>query len=309
MSKEYYLKVNIKLTFSTFSLTVLLTFNLFFIVFLFLAIVTLLVYFGIDKGFLIEEGRITLGGALVIIYLVCILIAVSIVFMIRKVIIGPMQQIMDAMGELAQGNFDVRIDMSMDKYRPREIKEFAQSFNKTAEELFSIEILRKDFINNFSHEFKTPIVSINGFAELLLEEDLAPGDQKEFLGIIRDESRRLAKLSTTILTLSRIESQTILRDRETFRLDEQIRQSVLVTEQKWKDKSIDFQIYLEEIQYNGNPALLKEVWLNILDNAAQFSPEGDIIGVTLRQKKRPPCHRNYGPRSGSCDGQKDHSAP
>lgn len=285
MSKEYYLKVNIKLTFSTFSLTVLLTFNLFFIVFLFLAIVTLLVYFGIDKGFLIEEGRITLGGALVIIYLVCILIAVSIVFMIRKVIIGPMQQIMDAMGELAQGNFDVRIDMSMDKYRPREIKEFAQSFNKTAEELFSIEILRKDFINNFSHEFKTPIVSINGFAELLLEEDLAPGDQKEFLGIIRDESRRLAKLSTTILTLSRIESQTILRDRETFRLDEQIRQSVLVTEQKWKDKSIDFQIYLEEIQYNGNPALLKEVWLNILDNAAKFSPEGDIIGVTLRQKK------------------------
>ncbi len=205
--------------------------------------------------------------------------------MIRKVIIGPMQQIMDAMGELAQGNFDIRIDMSMDKYRPREIKEFAQSFNKTAEELFSIEILRKDFINNFSHEFKTPIVSINGFAELLLEEDLAPGDQKEFLGIIRDESRRLAKLSTTILTLSRIESQTILRDRETFRLDEQIRQSVLVTEQKWKDKSIDFQIDLEEIQYNGNPALLKEVWLNVLDNAAKFSPDGDIIGVTLRQKK------------------------
>ena len=279
-------KIKDKITdiFSTLSLTVLLTLNLFFIVFLFLGAVTLLVYFGIDGGFLVENGRITLGGALVMTYSVCILDAVSIVFMIRKVFIGPMRKIMEAMDQLAHGSFDIRIDMSRDKYRPREIREFADSFNKTAEELSGTEILRKDFINNFSHEFKTPIVSINGFAELLIEEDFPPEDQKEYLGIIRDESRRLAELSTNILTLSRIENQAILRDRETFRLDEQIRQSVLVTEQKWKDKSVIFQVDLEEIEYNGNPALLKEVWLNILDNAAKFSPDGDTVGVTLRQK-------------------------
>ena len=275
----------IKDIFSTFSLTVLFTLNLFLIVFVFLLVVTVLVYFGIDSGFLVEEGRITLGGALVMIYSVCILIAVSIVFMIRKVFIEPIRQIMNAMEELAHGNFDVRIDLSKDKYRPREIKEFAQSFNKTAAELQGTEILRKDFINNFSHEFKTPIVSINGFAELLIEEDLPLEDQKEYLGIIRDESRRLAELSATILTLSRVESQTILRDRETFRLDEQIRQSVMVTEQKWKDKSIDFQVTLEKVQYSGNPALLKEVWLNLLDNAVKFSPDGEVVGMTLHQKK------------------------
>ncbi len=275
----------IKDIFSTFSLTVLLTLNLFFIVFLMLVLVTILVYFGVDQGFLFENGNITVPGALVFIYAVCILVSISIVVMIRKVFIGPMRRIMGAMDELARGNFDVRIDLSSEKYRPREIHEFAESFNKAAEELSGTEILRKDFINNFSHEFKTPIVSINGFAELLIEEDLPPEDRKEYLGIIRDESRRLAELSTNILTLSRIESQTILKDRETFRLDEQIRQSVLVTGQKWKNKSLDFQVDLEEVSYNGNPALLKEVWLNILDNAAKFSPNGEVVGVTLHKKE------------------------
>lgn len=278
------LQKKIQDVFSTLSLTVLLTLNLFFIVFVFMALTTLIVYKGIDGGFLVKNGNITVSGALVMIYAVCILIAISIVFMIRKVFIGPMRKIMSAMDELAHGNFDVRIDMSKEKYRPREIKEFAASFNKTAEELSGTEILRKDFINNFSHEFKTPIVSISGFADLLIEEDLPPEDQKEYLMIIRDESKRLADLATNILTLNRVESQSILRDKETFRLDEQIRQSVLVTEQKWRDKSLDFQVDLEEVEYNGNPALLKEVWLNILDNAAKFSPGGEVIGVTLHQK-------------------------
>lgn len=270
---------------STLSLTVLLTLNLFFIVFLFLAVITLIVYTGLDGGFLVSDGNITVGGALVMIYAVCILVAISIVFMIRKVFIGPMRRIMSAMDELARGNFDIRIDMSKDKYRPREILEFADSFNKTAEELSGTEILRKDFINNFSHEFKTPIVSISGFADLLMEEDLPPEDQKEYLSIIRDESRRLADLASNILTLNRIESQAILRDRESFRLDEQIRQSILVTEQKWKDKSLEFQADLDQTQYCGDPALLKEVWLNLLDNAAKFSPDKGVVSVTLRQKE------------------------
>lgn len=270
--------------FSTFSLTVLFTLNLFFIVFLMLAVTTLIVYFGIDGGFLVENGNITIGGSLVIIYAVCIIVAISIVFMIREVFIKPIKEIMSAMDDLAHGNFDVRIDVNKGKYRPREIREFAESFNKTAEELSGTEILRKDFINNFSHEFKTPIVSISGFADLLIEEELPPEDQKEYLTIIRDESKRLADLATNILTLNRIESQAILRDTETFRLDEQIRQSVLVTDQKWKDKSLDFQVDLEEVNYTGNPFLLKEVWLNVLDNAAKFSPDGEVIGVTLHRK-------------------------
>ena len=147
------------------------------------------------------------------------------------------------------------------------------------------EILRKDFINNFSHEFKTPIVSISGFADLLLEEQLPPEDQKEYLTIIRDESRRLADLATNILTLNRVESQTILTDKACFSLDEQLRQSVLVTQQKWRQKELDFDADLVPAEYTGSEGLLKEVWLNLLDNAAKFSPEGGTVAVNLRKEK------------------------
>ncbi len=271
--------------FSTFSLTVLLTLNLFFMLFILLAVVTVSVMLGLDNGFLIYEGQITIKGGLVIIYAACILIAISIVFMIRRVLINPIRRTMDAMNQLAKGNFDVRIDTNPGKYVPREIREFAESFNKAAEDLSGTEILRKNFVSNFSHEFKTPIVSINGFADLLLEEELPKEDRDEYLKIIRDESKRLSDLSMNILTLNRIESQSILRDKETFRLDEQIRQCVLVSEQKWKEKELDYQIELQEISYTGNEALLKEVWLNILDNAAKFSPEKETITVILWQKE------------------------
>lgn len=205
--------------------------------------------------------------------------------MIRMVFIHPLQRNIEAMKKLANGDFNVRVNHAEHGYVPREMVEFEQSFNKAAEELGGTEILRKDFINNFSHEFKTPIVSISGFADLLLEEQLPPEDQKEYLTIIRDESRRLADLATNILTLNRVESQTILTDKAAFPLDEQLRQSVLVTQQKWRQKELDFDADLAPAEYTGSEGLLKEVWLNLLDNAAKFSPEGGTVAVNLRKAK------------------------
>lgn len=269
----------------TLNLTMLLILNLFFMVFLLLAVCTVLVLAGVDEGFFYHDGQVELGGALAFVYTVCILIAVSMVVMIRMVFIHPLQRNIEAMKKLANGDFAVRVDPAEHGYTSREMVEFEQSFNKAAEELGGTEILRKDFINNFSHEFKTPIVSISGFADLLLEEQLPPEDQKEYLTIIRDESRRLADLATNILTLNRVESQTILTDKAAFPLDEQLRQSVLVTQQKWRQKELDFDADLVSAEYTGSEGLLKEVWLNLLDNAAKFSPEGGRVGVTLKREK------------------------
>lgn len=269
--------------FHTLRLTVLLTLNMFFIVFLLLALVTVLVYFRVDGGFFIRDGSLTVKGGLVLIYAVAILAAASIVVMIRKVFIAPIQKIMTAMEKLSDGDFDIRVDFDREKYVPNEIREFGERFNRTASELQGTAILRKDFINNFSHEFKTPIVSISGFSDLLLTEDLPEEDRREYLVIIRDESRRLADLATSILTLSRVESQAILTQKEDFRLDEQLRQTVLITQQKWQSKKLDFQTDLPEVSYRGDAGLLREVWLNILDNAAKFSEEGKTVSITLRQ--------------------------
>lgn len=269
----------------TLSLSALLVINLSFIVMLMLGFCTVLVITGADGSFIYHDGRIGIWGALCFIYAVCSLIAVSMVVMIRMVFIHPLQQNIEAMKKLANGDFTVRVNHAEHGYVPREMVEFEQSFNKAAEELGGTEILRKDFINNFSHEFKTPIVSISGFADLLLEEQLPPEDQKEYLTIIRDESRRLADLATNILTLNRVESQTILTDKAAFPLDEQLRQSVLVTQQKWRQKELDFDADLAPAEYTGSEGLLKEVWLNLLDNAAKFSPEGGTVAVNLRKAK------------------------
>ena len=272
----------------TLNLTMLLILNLFFMVFLLLAVCTVLVLAGVDEGFLYHDGQVELGGALAFVYTVCILIAVSMVVMIRMVFIHPLQRNIEAMKKLANGDFAVRVDHAEHGYVPREMVEFEQSFNKAAEELGGTEILRKDFINNFSHEFKTPIVSISGFADLLLDEDVTPEEQREYLQIIRDESRRLAQLSGSVLLLNRIEAQTILTDCTDFSLDEQLRQCILVTRQKWRDKPLQFEAELAPCTYHGSEALVKEIWLNLLDNAAKFSPENGIISVTLHREQGSP---------------------
>lgn len=269
----------------TVNLTMLLMLNLFFIVTLNLTVVTVLVVLEADHGFFIQDGSVSIGGALVILYASCILMAISLVVAIRLVLIKPIKNIIQAMNLLAAGDFTVRLQPAAHGYEPTEIREFKAAFNKAAEELSGTELLRKDFVNNFSHEFKTPIVSISGFADLLLEEDVTPEEQREYLQIIRDESRRLAQLSSSVLLLNRVESQTILNDRTEFLLDEQLRQSVLVTQQKWRDKPLTFDADIAPCRYNGSEVLLKEIWLNLLDNAAKFSPDGGVIGVTLRKEQ------------------------
>ena len=269
----------------TVNLTMLLMLNLFFIVTLILAVVTVLVVLGADHGFFFKDGKVSIGGALVILYSSCILMAVSLVVSIRLVLIKPIRSMVQAMNQLAGGDFSVRMQPGKGGYEPTEIKEFKAAFNRAEEELSGTELLRKDFVNNFSHEFKTPIVSINGFADLLLDDDVPPDEQREYLEIIRDESKRLAQLSSSVLLLNRIEAQTILTDRADFALDEQLRQSVLVTQQKWRGKALDFKAELPACNYNGSETLLKEVWLNLLDNAAKFSPDGGTIGVTLREEQ------------------------
>ena len=272
----------------TVNLTMLLVLNLFFIVTLNLTVVTVLVVLEADHGFFIKDGSVSIGGALVILYASCILMAVSLVVAIRIVLIKPIKNIIQAMNLLAAGDFTVRLQPAAHGYEPTEIREFKAAFNKAAEELSGTELLRKDFVNNFSHEFKTPIVSISGFADLLLDEDVTPEEQREYLQIIRDESRRLAQLSGSVLLLNRIEAQTILIDCTDFALDEQLRQCILVTRQKWRDKPLQFEAELAPCTYHGSEALVKEIWLNLLDNAAKFSPENGTISVTLHREQGSP---------------------
>ncbi len=149
------------------------------------------------------------------------------------------------------------------------------------QELSSIQTFRSDFINNFSHEFKTPIVSIRGFAKLLKEGDLTEEERQEYLDIIISESERLADLSTNVLNLSKYESIEIVSDVKPFRIDEQIRRTLVLLESKWEKKDLDMNVELEEIVYNGNAELLQLIWINLLDNAIKFTKNNGNIQIRL----------------------------
>jgi len=214
--------------------------------------------------------------------IVIILAASVIVGTVLSPIIGrralkPFRKVIAATDQLAGGDFSVRLDIA----HPPEFYNLARSFNSMAQELGSIELLRTDFINNFSHEFKTPIVSIKGFAEILKYDDLTSEERNEYLDIVISESTRLAALATNVLNLSKVESQTILADKQAFDLSEQIRRCILMLESKWNNKNISLSVHLQDIKCLGNEELLSQVWLNLLDNALKFTPEGGKITVTL----------------------------
>ena len=207
----------------------------------------------------------------------CILIGTALTAFLSKKALNPIRKVIAAIHQVAQGNFDVQVNIK----GINELEELSTSFNKMTHELSSIETLRSDFVNNFSHEFKTPIVSIRGFAKLLKENNLSEDDRREYLDIIITESERLAELSTNVLNLSKYENIEIISEKVPFRLDEQIRRAIVLMEPKWSAKEITVNVDLDEIVYVGNADLTEQLWLNLFDNAVKYSYPGGLINITL----------------------------
>jgi len=201
-------------------------------------------------------------------------------FFLGKTSLRPIRQLINGMNDLAKGDFDVRLTIH-NQHLPFELKQVSESFNQMANELGSIEMLRNDFINNFSHEFKTPIVSIRGFAKLLKKGDLTPKEQEEYLDIIISESEHLSTLSTNILHLSHIENQTISINNREYNLTEQIRKSILILESAWSQKKLDLIIDLDEVTMYADEELLSHIWINLIDNAIKYSNTNGKIQIDL----------------------------
>lgn len=204
--------------------------------------------------------------------------AVLIILLVKR-IVKPILKLTAATQEVAKGNFDIQVENKSND----EVGQLTQNFNKMTRELKNIEYLRKDFVTNVSHEFKTPIASIQGFAKLLQKGNLSQDEKDEYTNIIVEEATRLSHLSSNILKLSKLENQEILEKKIAFFLDEQIRKSILLLEHQWSKKSIEFDVELDKVQYVGDEELLQQVWMNLLDNAIKFSNNNSIINVRLSQ--------------------------
>lgn len=248
-------------------------------------LVTILVFSGIE--ILLERTRIVdiTYGRLVIV-LICAAASITLGSFITAVSIQlpmlPVKKLIRGMTRLANGHFEERMQFR----EMSAMKEVGDAFNALASELQNTEMLRSDFVNNFSHEFKTPIVSIRGFARILQRSDLKDEQRREYVDIIVEESTRLANMATNVLNLTKIEKQTILTNKTEFNLSEQLRRCILLLEKKWEGKQLKMVAEFPECMIAGDEELLKEVWVNLLDNAIKFSPEGEAVAVRMNRREQ-----------------------
>ncbi len=220
----------------------------------------------------------------IVTFILALIIVSAFVGMILTIIIvnlplRPLTRIISTIDSLANGDFTVRVP---ENYTLSPIRTLAMSLNRLAEELGNTELLRRDFIDDFSHEFKTPIVSIRGFARILKSGNYTEEEKEEYLDIILEESTRLASLSANVLNLNRIEKQTIRTNDQLFNFAEMTRRIILMLETKWSRKNINLDIDLDELDYYGDPDLLSQLCINLIDNAIKFSPKEGDVRISLK---------------------------
>lgn len=230
-------------------------------------------------SFLLENYHINLDiSPLVWVLLFSSVIGSICAFIINRWVLSQIPDLSKNMREVASGNFKKKVET---KSRIREIQEIYESFNIMTEELSATEILQTDFVSNVSHEFKTPINAIEGYATLLQDETLSEEEEQEYVDKILFNTKRLSDLVGNILLLSKVDNQAILSNCAPFSLDEQIRRAILYLEPKWEKKNIVFDVELASMDYFGNESLMLHIWTNLIDNAVKFNPDGGEVRVRL----------------------------
>ncbi len=223
----------------------------------------------------LERLRILTG----FVFLLSVMVGTVFIVLVVRSIVKPIKQLSNASKEVAKGNFDVEIINN----HGDEISQLTADFNLMTKELKNIDVLRKDFVSNVSHEFRTPITSVIGYAKLIKGGQLTESQLEEYSEIIVTEGERLSHLSSNLLKLSEFDSKVIRNQSTQYSLDEQIRKTILLLEIQWTKKDLDFDISLDEVNVFGDKNLLHQVWLNLIQNAVKFSDQGGLIIIYLKQ--------------------------
>jgi signal transduction histidine kinase len=194
----------------------------------------------------------------------------------------PMRRISEAARKISKGDFSVRIAPLRKDGKKDFVEVMFDDFNIMAEELESIETLKSDFIANVSHEIKTPLSVIQGYAAALQNNALSVGERREYAQTIVEASQKLSALISNILRLNKLENQEIMPEPRCYNLSEQLRRCALTFEELWERKNITFSADLDEISVSYDETMLEIVWNNLLANAIKFTGFGGRISLTLK---------------------------
>ena len=233
----------------------------------------------VDFGIL-QNDSLNLNRLLLWALIISAVISTGIVLVLgNRFIFKSIRELSDASARVARGDYTPRLTIP----KEREIGELVENFNHMTEQLGKKETLASDFITSISHEFKTPLVTIRGYAQLL-NENVASEKREQYVAIITKKVDILTDLVTNILELSKLENTNAAIPREWFSLDEQIRKNILFLEPDWGGKQIEMIPELISLPIYGNPELIGEIWQNLLDNAIKFTPRHGRIIVTMETR-------------------------
>jgi len=209
----------------------------------------------------------------------CLCVAYIGVYFLSKRMTDPLLQISTAAKQFANGDFSYRVNVQSND----EIAELAQTLNDMASALDKLEGSRRSFVANVSHELKTPMTSIAGFIDGILDGTIPKEKEKYYLKIVSDEVRRLSRLVVAMLNMSKIESGDFVMKYHNYDISEQIINVLLTFEQKIEQKNIEI-FGLDKLattNVNADPDMIYQVIYNIVDNAVKFTNVNGYISVNL----------------------------
>ena len=214
--------------------------------------------------------------------LLCFFMSTVASYYLMGKVFTPLEQISKASRQVAAGDFTPEISYHGEF---EELENTFQNFNRMVKELNSVEIMRNDFIADVSHEFKTPLSAISGYATLLQDSELTEEERNDYIRKIFFNIEKLNDLTENILRLSKMEHQQFLEQPVRFRLDEQIREAIVLLEPKWSAKNMNLDLELPEVVFTGHSSLLFQVWTNLIGNAVKYTDEGGTVSVTLKETR------------------------
>lgn len=247
----------------------------------FTILIAVIIYVLHQKGVSLEKLRYP-TVTLFFICIFCLVMTLFLSYCMMNELFSIVEQLSTSSQKVAKGIYDSQITYDG---IISELDSMAENYNAMISELNSVEILRSNFVADVSHEFKTPLSSISGYVTLLQEPELSEDERAEYVQMAFFNIEKLNTLTENILRLSKLETQNKLPEPVRYRLDEQIREAIVLYYQKANEKQLNLDIDLQEITYIGQKELLFHVWTNLIANAIKFSNNGGNISIQLRNKQ------------------------
>lgn len=205
------------------------------------------------------------------------LLSLVFIFVFTRYIVKPVEKLTAATTAIVDGEYDIALDVQ----RRDEIGNLARHFSSMAQALHKLDDMRQEFVSSVSHEIQSPLTSIQGFAQAVRNEPLTSEERNRYLEIIEEESRRLSSLGKQLLTLASLDKEADIVKKSAYRLDEQLRQVVLLTEWQRHEKEVFVELNAPEMMITADRQLLNQVWLNLLTNGIKFSDPGQTIRIDV----------------------------